>query len=123
MIYYGHYNEVGEYRGFYTKEIHGENIPSPYVKLNEEQRNQALSGEYIVVDGKHVKGKVQKKEEVNLEGLRFIRNSKLKESDWTQLLDSPLTEEKKLEWREYRQRLRDITKPENLNDDLPLPPK
>lgn len=123
MIYYGHYSEVGEYRGFYTKELHGENIPSPYVKLNEEQRNQALSGEYIVVDGKHVKGKVQKKEEVNLEDLRFIRNSKLKESDWTQLLDSPLTEEKKLEWREYRQRLRDITKPENLNDDLPLPPK
>lgn len=38
------------------------------------------------------------------------RNELLFNSDWTQLPDSPLTEQKKLLWAEYRQNLRDITK-------------
>jgi hypothetical protein len=37
----------------------------------------------------------------------------LNECDWTQLPDSPLTEEKKLEWKVYRQDLRDITNQED----------
>ena len=36
------------------------------------------------------------------------RNSKLRDSDWTQIPDSPLTAEKKAEWAAYRQALRDI---------------
>jgi len=32
----------------------------------------------------------------------------LKESDWTQGLDSPLTDSEKLEWATYRQALRDL---------------
>lgn len=40
------------------------------------------------------------------------RNSKLRDSDWTQMPDSPLTAEKKAEWATYRQALRDI--PNNL---------
>lgn len=40
---------------------------------------------------------------------RFIRNQKLAMSDWTQANDSPLSEEKKLEWRNYRHSLREIT--------------
>ena len=42
------------------------------------------------------------------------RNSKLRDSDWTQIPDSPLTAEKKAEWATYRQALRDI--PNNLRD-------
>jgi hypothetical protein len=42
------------------------------------------------------------------------RNRLLSESDWTQFNDSPLTEDKKMEWREYRARLRDI--PEMYTD-------
>lgn len=41
--------------------------------------------------------------------IRFLRNRLLMESDWTQLSDVPLTEEKKAEWTTYRQQLRDIT--------------
>ena len=37
------------------------------------------------------------------------RNQLLVASDWTQLPDVALTDEKKLEWAEYRQKLRDIT--------------
>lgn len=43
-----------------------------------------------------------------LEALRRERNIKLAMSDWTQLPDSPLNEEQKAAWAEYRQALRDI---------------
>ena len=66
--------------------------------------------------------------------LRWQREILLKESDWTQMPDSPLTESKKAEWATYRQVLRDL--PENSNPKfaesgvgemtgftLPVPPK
>lgn len=120
MTYYGNYNEKGRYIGFYTKEIHGDNIPVPSIKLSEQQWNEALTGEYKVVKGKHVNGRVE--EEVDISSIRQSRNRKLAESDWTQLPDSPLSEEKKEEWKVYRQKLRDITKPENINKELPKEP-
>ena len=45
-----------------------------------------------------------------MEVLRIHRNWLLKESDWTQFNDSPLSDSKKVEWATYRQSLRDITK-------------
>jgi len=42
-------------------------------------------------------------------GIRVFRNSLLAESDWTQLLNAPLSTEKINEWSIYRQSLRDIT--------------
>ena len=41
--------------------------------------------------------------------VRSRRDIELSESDWTQILDSPFTPEKKEEWKVYRQALRDIT--------------
>jgi len=43
------------------------------------------------------------------ETLRGQRKSLLKNSDWTVLPDSPLSDSKKAEWTTYRQQLRDIT--------------
>jgi hypothetical protein len=43
-----------------------------------------------------------------LDTIRWIRNAGLKNSDWTQLPDSPLSEDKKQEWAVYRQQLRDL---------------
>ena len=50
--------------------------------------------------------------------IRYERFLRLAQSDWTQGADSPLTEEKKAEWRIYRQALRDIMAnlPEDLDD-------
>jgi hypothetical protein len=48
--------------------------------------------------------------------LRFERNRKLYDCDWTQLADSQLDTETKASWATYRQLLRDITK--DLADDL-----
>lgn len=45
--------------------------------------------------------------------VRKIRNQKLNDSDWTQLLDSPLSETERLTWAEYRAKLRDI--PQNFD--------
>ena len=44
----------------------------------------------------------------NMDLIRETRNKLLLESDWTQGQDSPLSDEKKTEWRTYRQALRDI---------------
>ena len=58
--------------------------------------------------------------------LRGLIGEALRDSDWTQLPDAPLTQGKKDEWVAYRQQLRDI--PNNLGsmhpDDalLPTPP-
>lgn len=41
--------------------------------------------------------------------LRGQRESLLKNSDWTVMPDSPLSDSKKTEWTTYRQQLRDIT--------------
>lgn len=41
--------------------------------------------------------------------VRTIRDGRLKDSDWTQVTDTPLAAEKRTEWQMYRQDLRDIT--------------
>ncbi len=51
--------------------------------------------------------------------IRMDRSIKLVNSDWTQAVDSPLSDEKKAEWRTYRQSLRDIMT--NLPADLDDP--
>lgn len=39
---------------------------------------------------------------------REVRNSQLKDCDWTVTVDSPLTNAKQTEWKTYRQALRDL---------------
>ena len=48
-----------------------------------------------------------------MEELRLVRNRLLSESDWTVMPDSPLSDSKQIEWKTYRQALRDITKTAN----------
>ena len=45
--------------------------------------------------------------------IRSSRNNMLRETDWTGLVDSPLTLEQKNLWAVYRQALRDITQQQN----------
>lgn len=56
--------------------------------------------------------------------VREERNKKLSECDWTQLADSPLTNQKQTEWQIYRQSLRDITTQLNpFSIEWPTPPE
>lgn len=107
-MYKGTYNKDGEYTGFYVEGIH-ENIPQPNIELTAEEWQQALSKNYKVINGKHTYSAFVQSEDSILENLRTTRNALLISSDWTQLDDSPLSEEKKTEWRNYRQALRDLT--------------
>lgn len=45
--------------------------------------------------------------------VRNERDGKLRNCDWTQALDSPLSSAQKTLWRDYRQSLRDITDQED----------
>jgi len=59
-----------------------------------------------------------------LDGMRLHRDRLLAESDWTQTLDAPLTDEQQAAWATYRQQLRDA--PANWTPgptwDAPEPP-
>lgn len=56
--------------------------------------------------------------------VRYQRNQYLSECDWTQLIDSPLSEIKKSEWNIYRQGLRDIpTQSDPFNIKWPIKPQ
>lgn len=46
-----------------------------------------------------------------------VRKYLLSESDWTQLPDSPLSLEKKQQWANYRQTLRDMPQVQNPNTE------
>ena len=48
------------------------------------------------------------------DSLRTERNALLVSSDWTQFIDSPLTDEVKAKWAAYREELRDL--PEDVED-------
>jgi hypothetical protein len=56
--------------------------------------------------------------------VRNQRNAKLMQCDWTQLSDSPITKQDKSKWKEYRQRLRDVTQQPSFpwNIEWPTPP-
>ena len=55
--------------------------------------------------------------------IRNFRNKDLASSDWTILDDSPLANSKKLEWQNYRQKLRDVPKDNDDPDDINWPTK
>jgi len=60
------------------------------------------------------------------EGHRTTRNKLLADSDWTQMNDSPLSNEDKSAWATYRQELRDMSDlaswPNIADDDWPVAP-
>lgn len=94
------------------------------VRVNVRPRPEAASNEKVVedvpiqLDG--VWWQVYRTETLSAEELdaysdqlarqlRERRNALLLESDWTQLADAPLSQERKLSWVAYRQALRDMT--------------
>ena len=55
------------------------------------------------------------------DSLRPERNRLLAESDWTQLNDSPVAEDKLAAWAAYRQDLRDLTNDIDENGEVEFP--
>jgi hypothetical protein len=124
MIYYSDSS-----KGFYHKEIHGNNIPEDCVEISKEEYNDLLKEIYQnnkqieVVGGKISvieKNKSVNKEELILK-IAAKRNDLLSKSDWTILPDAPFTQEQQNSWREYRQALRDITEQEGYPETVVFP--
>ena len=67
-----------------------------------------IEGNYQPNEYKIVNGEAVIRTDNTLEILRNKRNELLKQSDWTQVNDSPLSDSKKQEWATYRQSLRDL---------------
>jgi hypothetical protein len=73
-----------------------------------------IEGDYQPNEYKIIDGEAVVRTDNALEILRLKRDALLKESDWTLMPDSPLSDAKKTEWATYRQSLRDL--PNNNND-------
>lgn len=61
--------------------------------------------------------------EVIWEPVRLKRDRLIRDTDWTQMTDAPLTPEKKAEFLAYRQALRDIPQTYSNPDDVVWPTK
>lgn len=59
--------------------------------------------------------------EEKINTVKYYRGLCLQDSDWTQFNDSPLTEDKKLEWASYRQALRDVPQQPGYPDNIIWP--
>jgi hypothetical protein len=91
----------------------------PYREVDVHQEGQVRIDEVIEVTEKEViktfvyrnmtQSELDDIENNKWNIVRGVRNDLLKQSDWTQLADSPLEGGTKLAWAQYRQALRDIT--------------
>ena len=60
--------------------------------------------------------------DMKLDYLKSVRQSQLDKSDKYMLSDFPITEEKREEWKVYRQAIRDLPENKNLEDLDPMDP-
>ena len=99
-------NAEGVPVAFYTSSLHSGNIPNEAFEISQEQYQECLAhqGERAFIDG----ALVEYRGRPDPEAVRLARNEKLRESDWTQLPDSPLSDSERAEWASCRQALRDL---------------
>jgi len=99
-------------KAFYLAEIHGEAMPKDVLPINEQKHAELMeadnNGYVIGADAEGNPISVKASNETTWEKVRENRNMLLDSSDWTQLPDVTISEEQLIEWRTYRQKLRDI---------------
>ena len=77
-------------------------------QINLESHQSIIEGVYEVEKYKILSGSAVEQSVDFWSQVRIERDTLLLECDWTQTLDSPLTDSKKAEWVTYRQALRDV---------------
>lgn len=116
---------------FTEEEIADAGFTGPYFEPEHNPETQEIvwnseTLSWNIID-RDIPQPVEPTEEELFSALRRRRNQFLFESDWTQLQDSPLSEEDKNKWKIYRQELRDLPNTiENIREydiyfDFPLP--
>lgn len=90
-----------------------QSIPSDGIEITEEQYadllNSQASGKQIVYKSRKVQAVDYEPDPLTWNMIRNRRDQYLADSDWTQIPDNGLTSANVLEWKSYRQALRDIT--------------
>jgi hypothetical protein len=118
--YFGVYNSEGLYTSFYTTDIWDVNdIPvENIIEITFEQWQQALETQCGVINNTHsvIERSAEELNENKMVQVRNYRNLLLSNSDWTQMSDSPLSDDKKAEWAIYRQILRNLPNTVDLNN-------
>jgi hypothetical protein len=96
--------------GDYTK------VPGVLEVLTPAQEEEALAQE--------LNARVVKEHTYKAEPIRVNRNRLLGKTDMYMVLDYPISEAKREEWKTYRQQLRDVTMQSNFPDSVewPVPP-
>jgi len=89
--------------------------PTDYTKTTYEGTPTLIDGSYYQTWIEDTATEEEINDKITLKWLqiREHRNELLKETDWTQFQDSPITGSKLTEWQTYRQELRDLTTYEN----------
>lgn len=120
MEYFGIYNEEGKYKGFYPTDVWDiKDIPTENrIQLTREQWLEGVTLNCRVIDGVHTVIEPTQEDIDNraYAVLRENRDRLLSASDWTQMPDSPLTNEQKQAWAAYRQSLRDLPATVDINN-------
>ena len=97
------------------------NVNYDEMVLNTIENNAPIPEDITVLTSEQIEIKIL---ESHKNFVRQERDRRLIESDWTQNVDSPLSEEKKMEWQIYRQQLRDvISNVTNTTDIINWPTK
>jgi len=96
------------------------------VELTDEQAEKCEASDtpLFLVEGTLITLKAKlwtENPEAIKDSLRPERNRLLAESDWTQLNDSPVAEDKLAAWAAYRQDLRDLTNDIDENGEVEFP--
>lgn len=98
--------------GLYIRHSDDDQLPEDAVEISEPEYQALLdgssAGQVIVWDAEEGKPALID-HAPTWDDIRAERRPLLRNSDWTQMPDSPLSPEKKAEWATYRQALRDIT--------------
>ena len=98
--------------GFYSDVIHP-NLPSDCIQISDSEYQTLLDGQSSGKKIVSLQGTVTlvdpTKTVMTWDEIRAARDNKLAACDWTQIPDSPLTQTVKMNWKSYRQLLRDLT--------------
>ena len=107
--------------GWYTKDVHGDKIPTPNVEVTDDVWKKALEDSAnAYVDNKFVYKDFSTNDE-KAESVRILRNQLLEQSDWTQSKDVTLSNDS--EWKAYRKSLRDIPEQSGFPTNVTFPTK
>jgi erythromycin esterase-like protein len=100
------YNSEGKIRFVQNCDSGLEDASCPEEGLSWIEGSPEIINNSTVVNNEIVNGSYDQTQ--TQEQIRKIRDIRLKNTDWTQAIDSPLSDAKKTEWATYRQSLRDL---------------